>query len=280
MNANSGGILNFSNISDFLAMWLNKDLLSGEEKKVFDRYYISYKKRFGEYIKHHYNQQTMELMELIDMFERPLCLEVGCGCGTESLWMAYKGNAIVKGIDLKKDRLNVARKRKEILEDIINKPIACSFEERSLFDLDDKFKYDIIWMEQTLHHLEPRGMAFDKISELVRKGGYIVISETNAWNPLIQMRLLLYRGFSTIEEFSDELCQKHLYGNEHILTPRIVRKELEKRNIFLKEVRYFRLFPNKSWSLRYEKIEKEMPQWFRPAFTHYNLVGERVKEDE
>ena len=149
-------IFNVDNISDFLAIWLKQDLLSGEEKRSFDNYYKSYKKFFGKYTKFHYNQQTKELMETLRNFHRPLCLEIGCGCGTESLWIAYRGGAIVKGIDIKEERLKVARKRKEILEETINMSLPCSFEKRSLFELEEKNKFDIIWMEQTLHHLEPR----------------------------------------------------------------------------------------------------------------------------
>ena len=272
-------IFDVSNISDFLAIWLEQDLIQGEEKQVFDRYYTSYKKHFGEYIKFHYNQQTKELMKILNKFNQPLCLEIGCGCGTESLWMAYKGNAIVKGIDIKEERLSVAIKRKRILEEISNKPLSCSFENRSLFDLDEKTKFDVIWMEQTLHHLEPRDLAFDKITKLLKKGGFIVISETNAWNLLIQIRLLLSRGFSTKKELVDGSGRKHLYGDERILTARIICKELEKRQIKKRAVRYFRLLPNKTWSIRYFNIERRAPRWLLPIYTHYNYVGKLEKSD-
>lgn len=274
MNIHSIKKFNVDNISDFLEIWLTQNLLSGEEKRSFDNYYKSYKKLFGKYTKFHYSQQTKELMETLSNFHRPLCLEIGCGCGTESLWIAYRGGAIVKGIDIKEERLSVARKRKEILEETINMSLPCSFEKRSLFELDEKNKFDIIWMEQTLHHLEPRSLAFDKISELIKEGGYVIISEANAWDPFLQVKLLLHRGFSTINEFVDESGFKHMYGDERILTPYRICKELEKRHIVKRSVRYFRVLPNISWSPSLLKLEKKLPRWLIPIYTHYNYVGE------
>ena len=199
--SSSTNIFDVGNISDFLVIWLEQDLLSGEEKKVFDSYYYSYKKLFDEYIKFHYSQQTKELMDILGKFDRPKCIDIGCGCGIESLWMAYREEAVVTGIDIIQDRLNVARRCKEILEMQINKSLSCSFKKCSLFDIKGKNKFDIIWMEMTLHHLEPRAMALDKISELVKDGGFVVITEVNAWNPLLQAEFVLKRGFSTVKEY-------------------------------------------------------------------------------
>ena len=271
----STGIFDVNNISDFLAFWLETDLLSGKEKRVFDCYYYSYKKLFNEYIKFHYSQQTKELMNAIGRFNSPRCLEIGCGCGIESLWMAYRGEATVTGIDIREDRLDVARRCKEILEMQISKSLPCLFEKCSLFDVEGENKFDIIWMEQTFHHIEPRTMALDKISELVKDGGFVMISESNAWNPLLQTILVLRRGFSTVKEYVDESGRKNQYGNERILTSQKLCKELEKRRILKRSVRYFRVLPNKSWG-RLVALEKKIPQWILPLFTHYNYVGQKA----
>jgi len=137
-------IFDVDNISDFLATWLEIDLLSGKEKEVFDRYYYSYKKLFGEYIKFHYSQQTKELMDVLGKFNSPQCLEIGCGCGIESLWIAYRGGATLTGIDIREDRLDVARRCKEILEMQISKSLPCLFEKCSLFDVKGENRFDIM----------------------------------------------------------------------------------------------------------------------------------------
>ena len=268
-------ISDVNSISDFLAIWLEQDILSGEEKEVFDSYYYSYKKLFDKYIKFHYSQQTKELMDILGKINKPQCLEIGCGCGIESLWMAYQGGATVTGIDIIENRLKVARRCKEILEIQINKILPCSFEKCSLFDIVDGNKYDIIWMEQTFHHLEPRAMALDKISELVKNGGFVIISEANAWNPLFQAMLLLRRGLPTVGEYVDESGRKHQFGNERILTSQKLCKELEDRRVLKRSVRYFRILPNKSWAHHLVGLERRTPQWLLPLFTHYNYVGQK-----
>jgi 2-polyprenyl-3-methyl-5-hydroxy-6-metoxy-1,4-benzoquinol methylase len=268
--------LNIPNISDFLEIWLNNDLLDGDELKVFKEYYSSYKNYFGKYIKYQYAQQIIELMEKISNFKKPTILEVGCGCGTESLWMVYKG-ANVMSIDINENRLNVAQKRLSIMEEALNKKLACKFGKISLLDLNgNDSSFDIIWLEQTFHHLEPRDLVFDKLSELVREGGYVIISETNAWNILLQLQLLKQRGFNTISEYIDENGQRHPYGVERILIPWRLSKEFKKRGIIKDSLRYFRILPNRQIADKMLELDKKMPKWVFPLFTHYNYVGRKA----
>ncbi len=269
-------VFDVDSISDFLGIWLELDLLSGKEKEVFDSYYYSYKKLFDKYVKFHYSQQSEELMDILGKLNKPQCLDIGCGCGTESLWMAYRGEATVTGIDIMENRLDVARRCKEILEIQINKPLPCSFKKCSLLDIKGKNEFDVIWMEQTLHHLEPRAMALDKISELVKDGGFVVISEANAWNPLFQAMLLLRRGLPKVGEYVDESGRRHQFGNERILTAQRLCKELENRRVLKRSVRYFRTLPNKSWARHLVELERTVPKWLLPLFSHYNYVGQKV----
>ena len=272
----STGIFDVDNISDFLAVWLEQDLLSGKEKKVLDGYYYSYKKLFDKYIKFHYSQQSKELMDIIRKLNKPRCLDIGCGCGIETLWMAYRGGVAVTGIDIIGNRLDVARRCKEILEIQINKSLRCSFKKCSLFDIKGENKFDVIWMEQTLHHLEPRAIALDRVSELVKDGGFVIISEVNAWNPLMQAMLLLRRGFPKVGGYIDESGREHQFGEERILTAGKLCKELENRHILKRCVRYFRVLPNKSWARHLAKLERTIPKWLLPLFSHYNYVGQKV----
>jgi 2-polyprenyl-3-methyl-5-hydroxy-6-metoxy-1,4-benzoquinol methylase len=261
-------------IAEFLAAWFEEDLIGGTEQKLFDRYYRSYKNRFGDYIQYHYTNQTQELMDILGDLDQPRVLEVGCGCGTESIWMALQG-ATVTGIDIQTDRLEVAQKRQKIVEQSLKGELSCSFAKRSIFELDSEEKYDVIWMEQAFHHIEPRQVAVDKLAALVKKGGFIVISESNAWNPLTQIMLYKSRGFSTIKEYSDDAGVVHQYGDERILTANKLATEFNKRNIALAKVRYFRLFPNTKWAKKLQGIENYIPQWFVCPFTHYNYVGQK-----
>ncbi len=266
--------LSISNISQFLETWLNNNFLSSKEQIIFNKYYQSYINHFGKYLKYYYAQQTVELMNIIRTQKDPAILEIGCGCGTESLWMALN-NAKVLGVDIQEKRLAVARKRKQIMEQHLKKELPVNFESRSLFDLDTSNKYDIIWMEQTFHHLEPRDTVFDRLSELLKENGYIIISEVNAWNMAFQLLLFKQRGFKTISEFTDETGKLHSYGIERIITPMTLCKEFKKRDVMKEKVRYFRLLPNIKIADKLLFIERKVPHLLKPLFTHYNFVGKK-----
>jgi len=256
-------------ISTFLDTWLTNKFLTEAKQKVFDNYYASYIAHFGSYIRYHYAQQTIEVLELAKNLESPKLLEVGCGCGTESLYFGLQG-IDVTAVDIQDELLGVARERKEIIENQLAKKLPCEFINSSVLELDTTKKYDIIWMEQAFHHLEPREKIIKKLSDLLSPGGYLVFSETSAWNPLIQLFLFRFRGFNTIIKSGD-----HIWGNERVLTPCGLSRALGKVKLATTSMRYFRTMPNIRLADRLLEIDKAVPQLFFPLFTHYNLVAQK-----
>ena len=257
------------NIDDFLELFLKNDLLSPESQKLINDYYRSYKKIFGRYIRHYYKRQTQELMEIINSLTNPRVLEIGCGCGTESLYMALHGAGVV-GIDITNSMINTATERKKLIEDAMGANLSCEFHMQSLFDLDESKKYDIIWMEQAFHHLEPRTDVLKKLEELVVPGGHLIISETNALNPLNQLALFKARGFNTIINIDG-----HMVGNERILSPRKLKQILQERGFTGIKYSYFRTLPNKTWTADVAPSVLHLPLPF--IYTHYNLVATKGK---
>ena len=262
-------------IGDFLSSWIdNRNILSEKSREALESYYRSYVRHFGVYMKDQYTQQTEEMLTLIKRLKSPKVLEVGCGCGTEALWFALNG-AEVTAIDINHEFLKTANERKEILKKTLNKDAAeprllhCDFKYSSILDLDDDVQFDIVWMEQSFHHLEPRAEVLEVLKKIVKKNGFIVFSESNAWNPMIQAFLLKFRGFNTIIEY-----EGHMLGNERILTPMSL-KRLIRDSFDVVSVRYFRLFPNKKIADKMCFAEKYMPKCFKFAFTHYNLVAQK-----
>ena len=260
----------FDNISDWLHWSLKNPILPRDSQKIFDKYYYSYKQSFPNYIKFHYLNQTLEAMAFIDSGVR--VLEVGCGCGTEALWFAQCGASVI-GTDLNADRLNVAKERSMYINKNI-KPIDAEFLNQNIFDLSLPLEggFDLIWMEQAFHHIEPREILPEKINSILRPGGSIVISEANAYNPLLQLLLLKRRGLRTIKEYTDEAGNKHVYGNERITTPSSISKLFLKVGLETTSVRYFRVLPNVRGVEYLSWIDKIMPQWMFPLFTHFNIV--------
>ena len=262
--------------ADFLEKWLQRNWLEPPLQGIFDEYYSNYRRHFGSYIKEQYNSRFAEALEIIKSCKNHInVLEVGSGCGTESLYFSLLGCHVL-GVDLDANRLEVACERKHILEAILRKPLTCEFIRASILDLDISKTFNLIWLEEAFHHLEPRNEIVTLLFRLLKPGGYIVVSETNALNPLIQLSLLRKRGFKTIRSYMDNDGVEHPYGNERIIRASTMKKLFEKEGVSCVSIRHFRISPDLDISDKVVKrIEDLIPSFFKPLFVHYNYVGRR-----
>jgi 2-polyprenyl-3-methyl-5-hydroxy-6-metoxy-1,4-benzoquinol methylase len=151
----------WDSISDWLSWWFIENRLAAPEQKILDVYYQSYKKRFNSYLRKQYDRQTKEISSLIGKDSK--VLEIGCGCGTESLWFTMLGAKVV-GVDLNDSRLSVAKARTDYMEHYLGRQLSARFINASLFDLEFKESFDVIWLEQAFHHLEPRSQVPHKLT--------------------------------------------------------------------------------------------------------------------
>jgi 2-polyprenyl-3-methyl-5-hydroxy-6-metoxy-1,4-benzoquinol methylase len=255
-------------IDDFLACWLSKPLLPAAEQKTFDHYYRSYRKHFGPYVRHWYARQSRELVALIRARKAPRVLEVGCGCGTESLWAAIQGGDVT-GIDIDPDLQAVAKARLALL-DPSGSELRCQFRRTSVLDADEATPFDIIFLEQSFHHLEPRADVVAKLARLVAPGGHVIFSEANGWNPLLQAFLFKLRGTKTIIHHMG-----HTWGHERITVPSALIRNFAPYKLEPVGLEYFRVFPNVAAADKLGFVDRAVPAFVKPAFTHYNLVLQR-----
>jgi 2-polyprenyl-3-methyl-5-hydroxy-6-metoxy-1,4-benzoquinol methylase len=178
----------------------------------------------------------------------------------------------VLGLDINAPRLEVANARRDWVQANVAPKLRVEFQKRSVLEVDHE-PFDVIWMEQALHHLEPRAEVMEKLASLLKPGGYLVASEANALNPIMQIKLFVERGFDTIGTTVDSEGKTHLYGNERILTVSGLRRAAEQVGIRSVAHRYFRCFPARDWAQRVAWVESICPQWLPFVFTHYNFVG-------
>ncbi len=264
-----------STAGEFLGAWLKTPLLDGAERETFNEYYASYVRLWDRYIETQYSRQLKRLMELADSAEKFRLLDLGCGCGVEALWVAYRTGASVVGQDLRADRLRTAARCLETMRGRSGRPLQVEFRRGNLFETAEKEAFDAVWMQQTFHHIEPRAEAVEKIASLIKPGGYAAASEPNAWNPLIQLNFFRQRGFRTIKTYTDEDGVEHLYGNERILTPQSLSRAFARGGVVKRRVEYFRALPNAAWARRFESLERRLPSWAAPFFTHYTYIGQK-----
>ena len=259
----------WADISEWLAWWLAEPRLPPDVQKAFDRYYKTYRQRFSPYLRRHYASQTAEVQALMRPGTR--VLEVGCGCGSESLWFAMNGASVV-GIDVNPRRLPVARERARLVREELGVEIDARFIHQSLFDFEDAAGFDVIWMEQAFHHIEPRSDVPSTLSRLLRPNGHVVISEANGWNPVLQLALLRQRGFQTVRESIDSEGRKSLYGVERVTTAGRISKQFSSQGFEETSRRYFRVLPSAPLFERLAWVEDIVPARFAPIYSHYNIV--------
>ncbi len=268
----AGDLVEAGDIAAFLSSWLANDLLEGDAGATLEAYYQSAKRSFSGRMRRYYRNQIREAEAFVA--ERPQCqvLEVGCGLGTESLWLALKG-ANMTAIDVRPERIACARARQQVLERRLERPLACTFDCASLLDLDIARPYDLIWMEQTFHHLEPREAVLDRIAGLLVPGGHVVVSEANALNPFLQVQLFCRRGLPRVVTLANENGRTHAYGDERVESAGALESAFAKRGLNCLALRHFRIFPNHPAFDRFSGLEARLEgRAPAPLFTHFNYV--------
>lgn len=241
--------------------------LSHFELKTLEEYYFSYLKN-GSYWLENNELNYKEIYQLIKHLANPKILDAGSGCGSESITFGLLG-ADVLGVEIKKNRLDVANKRKHIFNKKYNKEINVNFELKNIFEVSGKF--DIIWLNQAFHHMEPRKKIIEKLDSLLSADGYIIFGEANGWHPLVQAGLLKARGFKTIVNLELEDGTTIPYGNERITTPKNLKKLFNEYKFSSISNRYYQPLPNNS---KFKKISRIVSKLYLPsiAFSKYLLI--------
>ena len=105
---------------------------------------------------------------------------------------------------------------------------------------------DVIFVQDTLHHLEPIDPAWEILSRALKPGGKLIVSEENGDNPFIRGKNFATRGFNRVGEIYDERLDKMIpFGNENARSLKTWKKILGKANLRLidRETRYIRFYP-------------------------------------
>jgi SAM-dependent methyltransferase len=256
--------MKFGSPSSFLTWSFDQPMGDADATAHFRLYYHSFRRAFGPLRRRKYDLQLEELTQLVRSGEVQSVLDVGCGCGSVSLWLAMHG-AKVTGIDLEAVRLRVAGQRAAALG------VAADFKLTNLFEVEGKF--DAIWIEQAFHHIEPRSAVWTKIASLLKPGGLVLICDTNGWNPLVQIQLFKRRGFKIHVEHVDDHGKVHVYADERITVPQALDAGFLRVGVRRIASRYFGVLPNAAWAEKIAFIEGLIPRVLVPLFTHYLWIG-------
>ncbi len=169
--------------------------------------------------------------------------DCGSGYGTTCLFLAMNGIA-THGTTLE-FYYETVQKRYGFWNQHGNANLfTCSYE--NLFDSPPPTNsYDIIIVQDTLHHLEPIHDALDIFQRSLKPKGKIIAIEENGSNIIQNIKLYKYRGNKRIITIWDEKLQKDiLIGNENIRSFEHWNQLMEAHqfNIPQEEVQYVRYY--------------------------------------
>lgn len=262
-----------------LFRWCLANISTGNEtfsyKDCFPQYFAAVD--IDGYLWRSYDRRLQALVGLIDE-GRPLrVLEVGCGFGHDLLWTALAGAQVV-GIDVNSDFVDITRRTKKQIESYVGHAIDADIRRTNLMEMSGE-AFDLIYMKDVFHHLEPRDEIVARLVDLLAPGGHILIVEPNAWNPLIQLQMFQIRGFNTIIEKMDAATgEPFMFGNERLVTGASLQRLFSHAGV-RGESRLIRFLPTKLsghlWMVRVaDGLERMgLERLLRPACIHSIYFG-------
>ena len=157
-------------------------------QKIQEHYDLAspyYEKLWGQHIHHGYwltgkeskEEASQNLIELLinksGLKNKSKVLDIGCGIGGTSIYLAKEYGCDVTGITISPVQVEMATKTTSKLS--IKNPPNFKVMDANNITLNDK--YDIIWSVEMISHLNNRGNLFKRVSELLKPGGRMCITD-------------------------------------------------------------------------------------------------------
>lgn len=116
------------------------------------------------------------------LFYNERVLDVGCGSGSVSFYVASMGNKVV-GIDISQKAIGICNETSKLLG-LTN---FTEFKVADCFSFKSREKFDFIIVIEVLEHLEEDERAIERFSELLNKNGKLFISVPSKNSPLFKL---------------------------------------------------------------------------------------------
>jgi len=259
-------ILNMSITVEAFFDHLVEELKTNENLRYYYKY-LDKPSRF-EYRKAYFCQRLQYIIDHIEDSNLNIW-DCGCGFGTTGLFLSLNGISS-HGTTLEHYIKEIPGRVEYWSQFGDVSKFTYSYE--NIFDHNYKANsFDLIIIQDTLHHLEPLNSALEILSKALKKSGKLLIIEENGNNVIQNAKLFLQRGNNKIIEVYDEKLGKNiLLGNENIRGLKKWEEAFKKQNLRIDNdsVQYIRyylpfMFPNKKAG---EKVQKEQALWKKNNF--------------
>ena len=143
-----------------------KNTVSGSNVFSFDICFPRYKAACNSpgYLWESYDARLREISRVIDRGLR--VMEVGCGFGHDLVRTAVHGARAV-GFDVNPAFVDISKLTKTKIENFLGQDLDVTIKRTNLLAMDDGEKFDIVFMKDVFHHLEPREIVVKKLANLL-----------------------------------------------------------------------------------------------------------------
>ena len=169
------------NLEERQKILANYNHIFDNEIKYYDKNIISSSGDYDLESESFFRKANLKFKEFLGDVKNKKVLDVGCGVGSLSFYLAKKG-AIVIGIDLSKNSIEFCRKEAQ------NKELTIEFKEMNaqIPDFEDK-SFDIIVGSRVVHHLPDIELFFKECRRILKYKGYIVFIEPLKKNIIVEL---------------------------------------------------------------------------------------------
>ncbi len=206
--------------------------LTEDEAEVLKAYYhnlVQHPSRVP-YYRHNWVRRMTGIAAEILTSDRDLeILDAGCGAGTEALFLAsLRAGVRVSAFDCHWPSLRTAQKRKAYYENLLNRQLQVSFHNGDVLSISSDKTFDLVWAMEAISHIHPAQTFFERLPQLVRRGGLIGISDSNRLNPVMLLTVFRLRrkGLYLLDTVLHETGQVVKIAQEFLLTPRAAERKL------------------------------------------------------
>ena len=210
----------------------------------------------------------------------PWILDAGCGLGSEAIFFSLLGAKVV-GVDINRERLDVAKKRVKYYEEKYNKVLYVEFHLKSILEFCEYEKFNIVWSNQSISHIHPPQDFLKVTWTNLKNGGDLIIGDSNSLNPYVSYQAwLVHRkgGLYTLVKDPDTF-ESIPYARENYLNPLFLKNLLQKTHYDIQLIKYHGFMPPRFSTKFFRFMEKTLANtpFIRLIAGSYIIIGKKAE---
>lgn len=158
--------------------------------------------------------EAISLRETLNKTDFESCLEIGCGTGKNTVWLAEKADHLLS-VDfweqmLEKAKEKISSPKVQFVQADITQP----------WTFADK-EYDLICFSLVLEHIENLDFVFEQVSQFLKPGGHVYIGELHPFKQYAgsKARFETEKGTEVLDCFTHHISEFVQLAKKHGLVP-------------------------------------------------------------